>query len=390
MKKKYLESVNVHNSFNWIADTTDFTPEEIKAFIVEVLTPYIDDSEKLQAGATGVLAVEAANIAKILAVPEWKELFEEVIQNYRIAKSSNAELLYHTIATWEREIDAIDSNFTMQVLFETDTNELSLDEFRFELFRNIGALIEATLQTYLREYLCVLLIAKNCESIDFAKSATLGQVVSEIESRGCNKSLVCPSPWGLRLSQWRNIAQHFDSYTEGEYIVCKYGSRRQNTIKLSREELLQVGQESVRRLSILKASKEIFIYNNYDELIKYAKPKEPDTDTKLFYLSVSFSSQGFKTVDLAINDKCVTFAFCDMKPYIGTNREAHCAQFLIAIFNYFPNRNVSVIYRNPDLNQETVYFATKRDLKKVLKAKDTWHTFSKVLRTSRRPAEVKL
>jgi len=386
MKKNFLDSFDKNNPYLWISAKEQLTPDEIKAFIIEVLGPYIEDKEYLMRNATGVLAVEAANIAKILSRPDWNELFETTLETYYQAESKNSNLLFKTIAMMEKELDKGLADFTAQVNFEVEKKDLDLEELRFECFRNIGLLTESPLQTYLREFLCVLRLAEGNNELNHINEMSLGAIVSEIESKIANKSLVSPEPWNLKISEWRNIAQHFDSKVDGKFIVCKYGKNRSKIVKLTQTDVLNLTKEVMRRLSIFKGAREIFIFNNMKELEKHVEKKESDTSTKFFYLASAFSTQGFKTIHTDYSDRQVTFGLRDMFPNLGTNREMHCAQFLLSIYNFFPDKDIVVIYHDPSKNIETVFSADKTGLRKVLESEEPWDLYRQILRAYKRPA----
>ncbi|BAY05413.1 hypothetical protein NIES19_46860 [Anabaena cylindrica PCC 7122] len=87
---------------------------------------------------------------------------------------------------------------------------------------------------------------------------TLGNVILNIEKEIGTHNLIVPQPWELKLNQWRNFAQHHSTKVENEWIICQYGN---NQLKLTRDELLKATIEIMRRLSVLKGAREIFIFN---------------------------------------------------------------------------------------------------------------------------------
>lgn len=101
---------------------------------------------------------------------------------------------------------------------------MNLDEYAFELFRNIGGLIESTLQPYLKEFYCLTCISNGIPvSADTAQNEDFGRVIAKLEKMIPLPNLVAPAPWGLRLNQWRNISQHHTYKVVEDKIVAEYG-----------------------------------------------------------------------------------------------------------------------------------------------------------------------
>ena len=101
-------------------------------------------------------------------------------------------------------------------------------------FQELDILLEGSVLPLLR--LIASLYGGKIKEYD---SHSFGQVVSILESNTRLRSILAPSPWNVRLSQWRNISSH-KSYaldTNGESIVCTYGKYRQQTVVIPCSEM---------------------------------------------------------------------------------------------------------------------------------------------------------
>lgn len=129
---------------------------------------------------------------------------------------------------------------------EVDKAELPLEEFRHEVFRNIGAVIESFLFPHLRDLLMQVRLARGTmASYGQVASLKLGNVVNELHDTLGMPDLVAPPPWRIRLNQWRNIGQHHRSCVRGSLIYGYYGEPpNEQEVSFSRNELGVACEES--------------------------------------------------------------------------------------------------------------------------------------------------
>src|SRR4051794_26322409 len=67
-----------------------FSPEEIKATVVEVLEPYFESRHQLVAHAVSLLGNEAINLIRIRDDPPSHESMKAALEIYRRAKSTDS------------------------------------------------------------------------------------------------------------------------------------------------------------------------------------------------------------------------------------------------------------------------------------------------------------
>jgi hypothetical protein len=226
------------------------TPTQIKREIIALLDPYVLDKGLLAERAIDLFSVEAVSVGTLSTRAAWKSLFDFVFSLRREALLVDENEAVAVMTFFQSPIQETQGKFALQVAFEQLKEDMALDEYAFELFRNIGALIESTLQPLLKEFYCLACL---CDGVPVDPKAALqddfGRVAAALEKLISVKELVAPPPWGLRLNQWRNIAQHHTYKIAGDRIVAEYGrSAPPKTVQLARGELLAVATEVNARL----------------------------------------------------------------------------------------------------------------------------------------------
>ena len=102
-RSKVLGSIRQHSPLLTLAEL-GLAPEEVKQGIIEVLTPYFEHKEVLQDSATGILAPEAVNVLKFSNDPVAYRAFENVLNTYKMAASTDEEACWQCCAESENDI----------------------------------------------------------------------------------------------------------------------------------------------------------------------------------------------------------------------------------------------------------------------------------------------
>lgn len=345
--KSPLERINEGNPLHKLSEL-GLTPPEIKELILSTLSPYFENQEVLSNTDVGLLAIEGVNVGKISTIPHGDKFLSATLKNYRSAYADDPVRTLDVITSWEVRIQNATNEFWNQCLFEVDKMDLSLERFRFEVFRNIGSVTEACIQPYLREGLVLNAIYSQKSNSGFDESSmTLGTVVRKYSYFFNYDSFLSPAPWKILVSDWRNIAQHHSSSVKDDKIVATYNrSGREQSVILSRDQLLDLLRSISFRLSILKAARNIFMWDNVDEFRNRFEDIEAGEDTVLFMASSAMASQGFQTVEHIIKDDEVTFVLRDLQPACDHGRIAHCSQFVIILWQYYRRAMTRICYKD--------------------------------------------
>jgi hypothetical protein len=348
------------------------TPNQIKRDIISLLEPYVKDKSFLSERAIDLFSVEAVSIGRLLSRAEWKSLFDFAFALRHEALVTNKTRATEVMASFQVPIQETQGKFALQVTFEQDKEKLNIEEYAFELFRNIGALIESTVQPFLKEFYC---LAQVCKGFSTSPATVIvddfGNIVAELEKLISLPDLVAPSPWHLRLNQWRNIAQHHKYKVEGDIIIAEYGkSPAAKNIRLTRNELTAVAIEVNARLGILKSSRFLTVVNNIDHLRPFLATIEDDVSAICLNLASGFVTQGFRVTGIDYAEDPVTVRLIDDAPHAGPKRYIHCSQFLLPIATHFPGRAVEVQLRTSDDRPQWVFRLEAERLMRIVSAKE--------------------
>lgn len=343
-----------------------YTTEEIRRSIIDALTPEFKNAAMLGRYSIDLLTVEAVNVSKIRN-SEWaSNLFDQCLHIRRQHLTNDADDCAKTCALWEESIGKALSFYWSAVRLEHEKTDLPLDEFAYELFRNIGGLIEGTLQVYLKELLHIAQRSQG-ESVTFGDidSLDLGKTIRLVGEKAAISSYMTLSPWNVPLNQWRNIAQHFSMNSSGSLIVCRYGARHQHNITLTRPELLDVARSLFLLFSTIRTAQTIFALDNADTLIAHCKGfvrKEADSQ---FQFAVGAASQGFEVVELEVSKESAQAVLADVTAQESAARSIHASQFVYPLWIATQSQRLIIDYRDKSGTITLRTIAKAKDCEKV-------------------------
>lgn len=323
-----------------------YTTEEIKSSVIDALTPEFKNAAMLDRYGIDLLTVEAVNVAKIRNSDWASDVFDQCLHIRRQHLANDADDCAKTCALWEEPIGKALSFYWSAVRLEHEKVDLPLDEFAYELFRNIGGLIEGTLQVYLKELLHLAQRSQG-ESVAFTDidSLDLGTTVRLVGEKASIATYLTLSPWNVPLNQWRNIAQHFSMDSSGSLIVCRYGARHQHSITLTRPELLDVARSLFLLFSTIRTAQTIFALDNADTLVSHCKGfvrKEVDLQ---FQFAVGAASQGFEVVELEVSEESAKAVLADVTAQEPNARSIHASQFVYPLWIATRSQRLIIDYR---------------------------------------------
>ena len=174
-----------------------------------------------------VLSFEAVFVDRLRGDPWAAAMFAGVLSEYRGALNQDQRECIDALTAWDEHIARAMAEFYSMYLLEVDKLGLELDEFRVELLRNIGGLLEACVQPHLRALLHQVRIRRG-KSADKSQLASVkfGEAVEELSRTLCVPDLVAPPPWALKVHVFRNIAQHHSAFSQRGRIVANYRNGR--------------------------------------------------------------------------------------------------------------------------------------------------------------------
>lgn len=346
------------------------SPDEMKQSIVGVLEPFFHNQDILAEMALGALVSEAVNVAK-LQNDDWAyDMFQHCLDVHRAAYSKSNDASLAASASWEEAIWHGLSTYWCAFHLEVPKDNLELDVFTFEAFRNIGALIESSIQPLLRALLHQIRIRDGIADADARLTKMdLGVVVNELIRTSGFADLFVPPPWNVQLNQWRNIAQHHSASVEDTVIVCKYGNEpRIREIRLTRDDLAAVAYRLFGIFDALKTARTLFLVDN----IRAARHFLPNLALRPEMSILNFASivatQGFEVVDMAVTDDealAILKDVTDRDPYA---RRIHASQYVYQLWVHTKKPRLKIEYREKDNTRSLLAIAWAEDCERIDRA----------------------
>lgn len=322
-----------------------YSIEDVRATVHQALRPEFRNSAVLSRYSIDLLTVEATNVSKIKLQPDIHALYVACIGAHFSSLERDSDRCAKVCADWEQEIGAGLHLYWNSARFEIDKTGLALDEFAFEVFRNIGSLLEGTMQPYLRELLHHFLEGSG-SSQPKEKIAELGfgEVVRQLESVGLGAKLLRPRPFGVPLNQWRNIAQHFSVRIDGDTIVCTYGRGGRQIVNCTRDTLWEVLVSLTEIQLAVRTAHTIFFLDNGDALASHCKGFARKDSDLHFQFVVGAASQGFEVTSLSVTPDCSTAILQDVTDGEPTSRGIHASQFVLELWAATKSSKVKITY----------------------------------------------
>lgn len=368
MKRDYQRAIEKTYKANPLTQLlkTGMPPESIKGLVIETLDPYFTNKQFLREHAIDALSSEAANVGRIIQDEKAKQWLQQLLVIHRQALTVNKVLCLQTVGFWEDQIAHGRNEFWSGALLETDLGNLPLEDFKYEAFRTIGMLIEACLQPLLKALLAQVRIASGASSPNkVLEDRELGKIVDELCAKLMDPELVAPAPWKIRLSQWRNMAQHHKTHVEDGGIVGVYGvGVNQTEVVLSRTDVLSFAAKLNLIVGTVRGARAIFLFDNLSDLEPYIPHVADREDARVFDLAAPLATQGFVVEGLEVDDKAVVVRIRDQIGGDPFRRMAHCSQFLYVVWLHFRYSLVIIDYVNFEGHHKTRISAKGEDLQR--------------------------
>jgi hypothetical protein len=339
--KKFLNLGSDINPFLAMAEA-GVSPCKIKDFVISELSPYFENTSVVEELSVDILSPEVINLYNIRLQGD-EYLLDYVLRIYRSAKNKNKESSFQICADSEQAINDGLSHYMSLFLMETPKSELGTHEFTQDMFKIIGSVIEACLKPFLFDLLRQQRICRN-KNFSITESPKLGVMIQELHDTIEKKELMAPTPWGIRLSQWRNIAQHHNTKIDGSSIVCAYGeSNNRNEVILSREALGNLTQKVISVFRVVKLARTIFFIDNSAEIKPLLDDLNMREENRLLSFATAVSTQGFELKNLNLTDDSANAEIVDTQEP-SQLRFIHASQFLIPLWFYTRRQNLVIDY----------------------------------------------
>jgi hypothetical protein len=341
--KKVLNPGSHINPFLAMAEA-GVAPSEIKDFVISELSPYFENFNVVKDLSVDILSPEVINLYNIRLQGD-EYLLNYVLGVYRNAKSNNENASFQICADNEQAINDGLSHYMSLFLMEVPKSELGLHEYTQDMFKIIGSVIEACLKPFIFDLLLQQRICRN-KNFNLIESPKLRVMVQELYDTIEEKELMAPNPWGIRLSQWRNIAQHHNTKIDGNSIICNYGEgQNRNEVTLSRDKLGDLTQKVMSIFRTIKLARTIFFIDNLQKIKPLINDLNMREETRLLSLTTAVSTQGFKLNNLNLTEESATAEIVDTQEP-SQLRYIHASQFLVPLWFYTKRKELIIDYVN--------------------------------------------
>ena len=280
-------------------------------------------------------------------------MIKNCLNTHRRAKQALPHASLSACAAWVPATMQALSKYWSQFHLERDKDTLDIEEFIHACLQDIGSIVEGAAKPYLKELLHQLRISRGSNAttsqIDIMN---LGDVVDELIRHAGYSEMFMPLPWGIRLNQWRNIAQHLSCEASGDQIRCTYGPPQQpREVTLNRDEMLDVVHMLYLVFSALKLAHTFFFIDNLHDIRALgAMPSYGGlrVEMEVMNFSLGLASQGFELVDIKWSTDETTAIIQDVSSMETTIRRIHASQFCFVLWDHAKSLRSTIEYRDKD------------------------------------------
>lgn len=215
----------------------------------------------------------------------------------------------------------------------------------------IGVTIEGVIKPYIYAAVHQVEISSGrTPSLADALRHNLGQALDMLVNASSPSTY---SVLGVRLSQWRNIAQHFSSSCQGQIVTLTYGSPgKRKSITVDREKLASALASIYHAYRAVKTAHSILLFDNLAELQSMGLSASSSIHTsirseaEIVRLTCAIASQGFEIVHFQHSESMLDVAVQDVSELDPDRRRLHASQFVVPLYFIKPATKVVLEYRD--------------------------------------------
>lgn len=325
---------------------------DVKAALINLFRPYSENLPAIEVRVIDFLVGDAVNLFRVIQSPTATSRLEEALRIHRASLRRNrAASLAATADHLPAVNDALSKYWSLYHL-QQDLRELELEEYVHECLQLLGGHIEGAMKPLLYELAHQVRIERGVTpTLREINAMSLGNAIEVLVQ-------VAPladhySSQGVRLSQWRNIAQHLDVKVEGDVIKCAYGAAASRAeLRLDRKGLRAVVDEVVLCYLALKTAHSINFFERIDELeasgnlARVRSQISLRAEVYVTHLTAAVATQGFEVLELDFSSEESRLVVRDVTTDDLRSRCAHAMQFVISLYQTRPTEKATVEYRD--------------------------------------------
>lgn len=331
-----------------------YTPEEVKEAVISFLDPYFENKSILVKDA---MQSYFLSIFSYLVVYNADNAFSqglfEVLQVYRKAYSVDPNQVKNIILA---TVNLMGQKENLMWTVKSNTPKEIPDDIHeatYKFMKHVGDVLEIGTKHKIIELYAILEISLG-RSVDYEtiRKRDFGVIVQSILDKKYFENILKTFPNDIKLSDWRNIAYHHTYEIQNETIKCNYG-KKGNSFEISFDELRKYAAKVIKSCNIIDIARRIFLFDNNDIFADMDENliSVHDRDVmKIGQLRTSFLGQGFKLVDIKVNDEYEEAIIVDLETGVASTdddklkRRIHCTQFLYNMWMEFPAKRICIVY----------------------------------------------
>lgn len=355
-------------------------PIEIKDTIIKTFNKYFDNKNILEKYSIEILVPTFVSYLKIKQNNQTMEIFDSYYDIFKKAKKID-DKCFESFSFWYPEIVASISKFWSIFGLEIDKNMLEDEDKIFECFRNIGDIIEGLSKPYLKNLLCqIKIIDKITPDFQKINNLDLGDILSELIKKTDFIELFAPSPWKIRINQWRNIAYHHNYKITNDNIFCWYGKGiNKKEAVFHKNEIIKIAEVIFNCFGLQKLAFDIFFIDNSELIRKYL----PNVDYEMRFeamfmiIAAGIASQGFEILKIEKNPDKAKLIIKDLTNMGLIERSIHASQFLYPLWLMTKAKELTVEYRDSNGIPKLLFHINSKYCEMVNKSELEFHDIAR-------------
>jgi hypothetical protein len=266
---------------------------------VSDLSPYFENTDVLPLClGVGGLRYEYSFLQSSLTKSWIEKTLRDILAEFRLARDSNAVLCFQVWGKYTKAIDNAIRNTAVTALLQQNLGKLSSELLTKSVLRDVGDILEGSLQPIVRLRLDMLEIAgKRATGAKPVEAMTFGQVVEELILISTDGAIYRIDPHGITVSQLRNIANHNSYIVEKDIVTCTYGKGNPpHSVSFPATDLINLGLYINDLYFIHKIAYEFFSVDNLTDISSYFSDIEVTEHTTDGTLVYGLVTSGFNIV----------------------------------------------------------------------------------------------
>ncbi len=233
------------------------------------LAPYFDNADRIPTAlGAGGLRFEHLFLRESAKKPWIDSALRMLLEEFRRARSIDRARCFQAWAEWMERTDLGIRNIAAVAALQDVDLDRHLELAAKSILRDLGDVLEGSLQPFAR----LRLDLRGVSGIRSGKAPAVvalsfGKVIEELCLDHTVRTLYCPAPFGLTVSQWRNIANHNDYRIEGNEVFCRYGvTGTHKEVRCTIQDLVELALYINDLYYVHKVAFEIFTIDNMIDL----------------------------------------------------------------------------------------------------------------------------